>query len=98
MLNVRKVNSMLNKFRLLFLWLKVALVARGVPHSERFTLHSLRRGAAQALLGAGGDLSTLLAAGGWRSNAFKNYIDQPALESAVVNASLGALFVAEELD
>ena len=73
------------------MWLKVALEARGVPDFEKFTLHSLRRGAAQTLLLNGGDLPTLLRAGGWRSSAFKSYLDLMGLENAVVTASLNTL-------
>jgi len=72
-------------------WLKIALEARGVPNAERFTLHSLRRGAAQTLIQKGGDLATLLRAGGWRSSAFRTYMDLVGLENAIVSKSLHAL-------
>ena len=73
------------------IWLKVALEARGVPDFGKFTLRSSRRGAAQTLLLHGGDLPTLLRAGGWKSNAFNSYLDLVGLENAVVTASLNTL-------
>ena len=76
-------------------WLGIALEARCIPHAEKFTLHSLRRGAAQALVKGGGDLPTLLKAGGWRSSAFKAYMDLMGIENAVFTASVNKLI---ELD
>ena len=73
------------------LWLKIALEARDIPYPEKYTLHSLRRGAAQTLLEKGGDLHTLLPAGGWRSSAFRSYLDLMGLENSVVSASINAL-------
>ena len=64
-------------------WLRIALEALGVFHADRFGLHSLRRGAAQHLVAPGGDLSTLLKAGGWRSNAFRSYLDMIGIENKV---------------
>ena len=73
------------------IWLKIALEARNVPDFDKYTLHSLRRGAAQTLLENGSDLPTLLRAGGWKSNAFKANLDLMGLENAVVRASLNTL-------
>ena len=76
-------------------WLKVALKARDVPNADRFTLHSLRRGAAQALVEKGGDLATLMLAGGWRSSAFRAYLDLMGIEKSIFS---GAVDVLVDLD
>ena len=72
-------------------WLRIALEARDVPRAREFGLHSLRRGAANALVLSGGDLSTLLRAGGWRSSAFRAYLDLVGLERKVLATSIQAL-------
>ena len=72
-------------------WLRVALAARDVPHAERYGLHSLRRGTAQALVAAGWSLPTLLRAGGWKSSAFKVYLDMVGVEDHVLRDSLNTL-------
>ena len=72
-------------------WLRIALEARDVPRAREYGLHSLRRGAANALVVAGGDLATLLRAGGWRSSAFRAYLDLVGLEKKVLAASIQAL-------
>ena len=72
-------------------WLKIALEARDVPNFERYTLHSLRRGAAQALIQNGGDLATLLRAGGWRGSAFRVYLDMIGVENMVVTENIHTL-------
>ena len=77
-------------------WLRMALEARGVAHSDRFGLHSLRRGAARELVDRGGDLATLLRAGGWKSSAFRSYLDMVGLENTVCQAGLEALFEGED--
>ena len=64
-------------------FLRVALEARNVPEATRYGLHSLRRGAAQAIVNNGGDLCTLLRAGGWRSAAFQSYLDFIGIEKKV---------------
>ena len=64
--------------------------------ADEYGLHSLRRGAAQELVDRGGDLSVLLKAGGWRSSAFKSYLDLIGLERAVISASLQALVDLDE--
>ena len=72
-------------------WLRVALAARDVPDANLYGLHSLRRGAARDLVSSGGDLPTLLRAGGWRSSAFSVYLDMVGLEKQVITASVNAL-------
>ena len=72
-------------------WLRIALEARGVPHGDKFGLHALRRGAARELVSAGGGLPTLLKAGGWRSAAFKSYLDMMGLEDDLFKASVHTL-------
>ena len=72
-------------------WLRIALAARDVPNAFNYGLHSLRRGAARELTACGGDLATLLRAGGWKSNAFSAYLDMVGLESKVFHASINAL-------
>ena len=69
-------------------FLRVALAARDVAHAERHGLHALRRGAAQALVDRGGSLPLLLKAGGWKSSAFKAYLDMVGLEDDVLKSSL----------
>ena len=72
-------------------WLRYGLSARSTPHAMEFTLHSLRRGSARAIMDKGGDLSILLNAGSWKSSAFKSYLDMEGLESRVVGATMNAL-------
>ena len=80
------------------IWLKVALEARNVPEHARYTLHSLRRGAARALVASGGSLSTILRAGSWKSSAFLNYLDVVGVENALMTGSLQAIFECDDLD
>ena len=79
-------------------WLQVALSVRGVACFSKYTLHSLRRGAAQALVEKGGGLATLLKAGSWRSSAFKTYLDFMGLEDSVVRLSVQSLLDIDEED
>ena len=79
-------------------WLKVALEARGVPNFDKYTLHSLRRGAAQALVEKGCDLATLLMAGGWRSSAFRSYMDMAGIERSLFPKNVDLLLDFEEID
>ena len=60
-------------------------------NAEKYTLHSLRRGAAQELLSKGGDLAVLLKAGGWRSSAFRAYMDEMDIQNTVATANLQTL-------
>ena len=80
-----------NIARRALIWLRIALEALDTPQAKFFGLHSLRRGAAQQLVAAGGDLATLLRAGGWRSSAFKSYLDMIGLENRVITATLHSL-------
>ena len=80
------------------IWLRVALEARNVPEHARFTLHSLRRGAARALVAAGGSLSAILKAGSWKSSAFLNYLDVVGVENALMTGPLQAIFECDDLD
>ena len=57
--------------------------ARPVAGADNCGLHALRRGAAQALVNAGGNLATLLQAGGWKSSAFTAYLDFAGVEDAL---------------
>ena len=52
-----------------FRWLRIALEARSIPNTPKYSLHGFRRGAAQALIENGAGLATLLRAGSWRSSA-----------------------------
>ena len=45
------------------------------PAAEKLGTHSLRRGAARALVAAGGTFAQLLRAGQWRGNAVRLYLD-----------------------
>ena len=74
----------------------MALAARDVPAAESFGLHSLRRGAARELVDQGGDLATLLRAGGWKSAAFRSYLDLVGVEDSVCQVGLTALLNADE--
>ena len=62
-------------------FLRIALAACDVEGADSFTLHSLRRGSARDLVAKGGNLALLLKAAGWRSNAFKSYLDMIGVES-----------------
>ena len=77
-------------------WLRIALEARSVPNASKYGLHALRRGAAQELVAGGGDLSTLLLAGGWRSSAFKAYLNIVGVEKNVFSATYGSLLDLDE--
>ena len=61
---------------------------------ERMGTHSFRRGAARAVLGAGGSLSKLLRSGQWHSSAYQPYVDlgrvgNRAVASLLIEASDG---------
>ena len=47
----------------------------GYEKAERLGSHSIRRGAARAILEAGGSFAQLLKAGQWHSSAFRLYLD-----------------------
>ena len=77
-------------------WINIALEARDIPFAKEYTLHSPGRGSAQALVQSGGDLSTLLQAGGWRSSAFRAYLDLVGLENRLFTASADRLLDLDE--
>ena len=78
-------------------WLRVALEARGVEGADSYGLRSTRRGAARKLVDRGGDLATLLKAGGWKSAAFRSYLDLGGVEGAVCQVGLSALLNEDEV-
>jgi hypothetical protein len=69
------------------------LAAIGVSDAERYTLHAFRRGAAQDLAAGGCTIVQLLRAGGWRSKACFQYLDQ-----ADLNMIAAAAYMANESD
>ena len=79
-------------------WLQVALEARCFPNANLHTPHTLRRGAARALVASGCSLSTILQAGSWRSSAFISYLDTGGVENALLTGFLQQLFDNDELD
>ena len=72
-------------------YLRTMLRLTGVARPNEFGLHALRRGAAQDLVECGGDLPTLLLAGGWKSTAFRAYLDGIGLESQAFTKSVTRL-------
>ena len=72
-------------------FLRIGLEARGVQDAAQFGLHAIRRGASQAIVDNGGDLATLLRAGGWRSSAFKSYLSMMGVEASVFAESAVSL-------
>ena len=72
-------------------WLRVALAAREVRNHSSYGLHSLRRGAARALVDSGSDLATIALAGGWRSSAFSAYLDLMGVEMGAFQQGIDAL-------
>ena len=64
----------------------------GWDRAERLGPHSIRRGAARAILEAGGSFAQLLKAGQWHSSAFRLYLDigveeTKAMAAATIEAS-----------
>ena len=76
-------------------WLRIALLARGVKDAGKYGLHSLRRGSARALVENGGDLATLLQAGGWKSAAFTSYLDMMGVEATVFEQGCDTLLAVD---
>ncbi len=56
----------------------------GVAKAKEYRTHDLRRGHGQDLVESGATLAELLAAGEWRSNAFKAYLQEECLEAGAV--------------
>ena len=63
-------------------WLRAGLTAMAVSNADRYTLHSLRRGAARELVAKGGSKADLCQAGSWTSQkSAKIYLDLVQLEA-----------------
>ena len=60
----------------------------GWVQAMKLGAHSVRRGAARAILEAGGSFSQLLRAGQWHSSAYKLYLDMGREETTAVSALL----------
>ena len=61
--------------------LRQALKAARVPNAERYMLHCMRRGAAQAIIKHGGTLADVLRACGWKSASFRLYLEMGGVEA-----------------
>ena len=59
--------------------LRIALSHLGFPDAQSYTLHSLRRGGAQALAKAGGTLREIMDLGSWSSSAVHVYVPRDML-------------------
>ena len=55
--------------------IRASAAGRNRSRGEKLGTHSLRGGAARAILGAGGSFSQLLRPGQWRSYAYQLYLD-----------------------
>ena len=62
--------------------------ASGWTQAAKLGTHSVRRGAARAILEAGGSFSQLLRAGQWHSSAYKLYLDMGREETTAVSSLL----------
>ena len=62
--------------------------AGGWAQASKLGTHSVRRGAARAILEAGGSFSQLLRAGQWRSLAYKLCLDMGREETTAVSSLL----------
>ena len=72
------------------IWLQQALTEKGVDRADRFTLHSLRRGAAREMVRKGGTAADLCVAGSWGTEkALRRYLDIQEIESSVVKKFMG---------
>lgn len=61
--------------------LRMALAASGVPHPSAYTLHSLRRGGAQACAAGGAQLVDIMELGAWSSRAVHTYVPKNHITS-----------------
>ena len=61
--------------------LRLALAATGHASPDRYTLHSLRRGGAQACAAAGGTLTEIMEIGAWSSSAVHTYVPRDLVNS-----------------
>ena len=62
--------------------------AGGWAQASNLGTHSVRRGAARAILEAGGSFPQLLGAGQWHSSAYKLYLDMGREETTAVSSLL----------
>ena len=58
------------------------------PRANKLGTHSFRRGAARAILEAGGPFSQLLRSGQWRSSAYQPYLDLGHEEASAMASAL----------
>ena len=73
--------------------LRFVLAQLRVEDALFYCTHDLRRGHCDDLVASGQPLAVILAAGGWRSQAFRAYVDKPRLET---NAVLQAILRRDE--
>ena len=59
--------------------LRLALAATGVPNADGYSLHSLRRGGAQACAAHGSSLAEIMQLGSWTSNAVHAYVPKTSI-------------------
>ena len=74
--------------RLVLTELRSLARAGGWTQASKLGTHSVRRGAARAILAAGGSFSKLLRAGQWHSSAYKLYLDMGREETTAVPSLL----------
>ena len=55
--------------------LKAVLKKLDVPHAGKYSSHGFRRGAANELRATGSPWSVIATVGGWKSLAFRGYVD-----------------------
>ena len=60
----------------------------GLEKAEKLGTHSIRRGAARAILAAGGTSAQLLRAGQWHSSAYRLYLDMGGEEAKAMASVL----------
>ena len=63
--------------------LRMALAAAGTSHPASNTLHSLRRGGAQACAVAGDSLQDIMALGSWSSAAVHTYVPKEQIQTGL---------------
>ena len=76
------VNGLPLKPRALLGTMRLALAVAGHPRAQAFTLHSLRRGGAQACAQMGASLSDIQELGTWKSHAVHTYVPRDLVRSA----------------
>ena len=60
----------------------------GVPDWQNLGTHAFRRGMAQDILDAGGNLAVLLRAGDWSSTAFLHYLRESQTQDVAVGHAI----------